>query len=95
MLPEKTTVNNASFNADGLFADRYSLVTRYLSLSDFSDTSAFQGYQPAEQNTARSTQHASIWVVFTMGVNKTTKDLDTKKTHSPAPKGAAFSLTFG
>ena len=95
MLPEKTTVNNASFNADGHFADRYSLVTRYLQLSDFASKTAFEDYDAADQHTARSSQHASIWVVFTMGVNKTTKDLDTKKTHSPAPKGAAFSLTFG
>ena len=38
MLPaEKTTVINALFNATGNFADNYSLVTQYLSLTDFEE----------------------------------------------------------
>ena len=97
ILPaEKTTVNNALFNTDGNSADKYSLVTRYLSLSDFVEKTTFEvSDTTAEQHNARSSQHASAWVVFTMGVNKTKNDIDTKRRLSPTPKGAAFSFNFG
>ena len=93
MFPDGISVNNASFNTEGKFNDPYSLVTRFMAVSDFVDDSEFDTYDSDKKHHERSEQHGALWAVFTMALEETKKELELGKT-PPKPKGRAkFSFS--
>ena len=98
MLPKGISVNNASFNDKGKFHDLCSLVSRYVSVSDFVDDTEFESYKSVsleKMHNKRMTQHGAFWVVFTMGVNKTEINLNHMRGRARVSKGTAFSFKKG
>ena len=79
MLPPGTIVKNASFNADGKFTDDYSLVVRYVVVSDLASLH-------------RKEQHRAVWIALTMAVNTSKKGLEIDQNATPKTKGPAFTL---
>ena len=104
LFPPGFTVNNSSFNLEGKFSDKFSLVTRYASVNDIVDDKEFEAMCDErnmgetyleEIHKARSEQHVALWIVFTMAKDKTKKTLTLKKKTPPRKKQGAFSIKRG